>query len=290
MILKFITTLLSLSNTCYNNIQDNLKFIRNHDNSSYEVGVNQFISRHYINGTYNKSSNLIKVNNKHGDTLDSITNLPHHYDWREHNAVSSVKNQQQCGSCWAFSSAESIEGAWSIKHKVLYNLSEQQLMDCSRDYGNNGCEGGNMDNAFQYVMDNGLCTNKSYPYTAQDSNQCQQCDKVVTITNYTDVKQNDEHVLEKAVMINPVSVAIQANIQSFQLYKSGIYNDFNCGQELDHGVLLVGFGKENGQKYWIVKNSWGSNWGDNGYIKILKDINDSRGLCGIAMMPSFPVI
>ena len=291
MFLKLLTLLLSYSNTCYNNLQDNLNYIKNHENSSYELGINQFITRHYYHEYYNKSKSFIKINITNGNPLDSISYNPHQFDWREHNAVSSVKNQQQCGSCWAFSSVESIEGAWAIKHNKLYNLSEQQLVDCSQSYGNNGCNGGNMDFAFNYVIDNGICTNKSYPYTAQDMGQCNQsCNKVVSISNYTNVLQNNEHTLEKAVLLNPVSVAIQGNKRSFQLYKSGIYNDLECGYELDHGVLLVGYGKENKQKYWIVKNSWGSDWGENGYIRILKNINDTRGLCGIAMMPSFPVI
>ena len=139
----------------------------------------------------------------------------------------------------------------------------------------------------------GLCTNLSYPYMAVKG-KCQQnnCEPVVHIKNHTDVSQNNENELKNAVAIQPVSVAIQANKRSFQMYQSGIYNDYECGTKLDHGVLVVGYGYDDNlsMPYWIIKNSWGTQWGDNGYIKIERNINDTRGLCGIAMMPSYPNI
>jgi C1A family cysteine protease len=211
-------------------------------------------------------------------------------DWRERYKVSSVKNQGSCGSCWAFSSVGAVESAWAIKHNILYNLSEQELIDCSTQ--NNGCEGGSMDLAFQYIIENGLCSNLSYPYTAEEEHCNNTCKSLVQISNYSDVIPNQEKMLMRAVQHQPVSVAIQANKRSFQMYKSGIYSDPDCGFELDHGVLLIGYGydKKYDMDYWIIKNSWSYSWGENGYIRIQRNIDDSRGLCGIAMDPSIPII
>ena len=164
------------------------------------------------------------------------------------------------------------------------------LTDCSRNYGNNGCRGGLMDNAFKYVIDNdGLCTEKEYPYIGNDSICLEnQCNSVVKIKSYTDVRPNDETILKGAVSVGPVSVAIQANVSSFQFYKSGIYQDPECGDQLDHGVLVVGYGStNNGTDYWIVKNSWGEDWGNKGYIWMARNRNNS---CGIASKPSYPIV
>ena len=142
-------------------------------------------------------------------------------------------------------------------------------------YGNHGCEGGLMDNAFKYVIDNGgLCSEEDYPYNA-DQGMCQsdQCKNVVVISDYADVEPNNEKVLMRAVAHQPISVAIQANLTSFRFYKSGVYQDPDCGDQLDHGVLIVGYGRDifQGLDYWIVKNSWTSKWGDEGYVKILRN-------------------
>ena len=239
---------------------------------------------------------MVKFNKKnvcHNCFTESTDIIPKSIDWRSQNAVTHVKNQGQCGNCWAFSSTGSIEGAWAIKNHKLYNLSEQMLTDCSRNYGNNGCEGGLMDNAFKYIIDNGgLCTEKEYPYIGNDSICLKnQCNNVVKIKSYTDVKPNDETILKRAVAIGPVSVAIQANVSSFRFYKSGVYQDPECGDQLDHGVLVVGYGTDQDLDYWIVKNSWSPEWGDNGYIKILRnDANSDSGMCGIASQPSFPIV
>ena len=293
-IFKVIVSLLSLVSYTTSNYEDNMKFIEDHNskNTSYEVGINQYINRSYVNGTSNESSHYIP---SHHDMINILTTkeLSKKVDWRNKGAVSSVKNQLECGSCWSFSAVGAIEGEWSLKHNQLYNLSEQELVDCSGYLGNQGCDGGSMDSAFQYVIQNGLCLNQSYPYTANDG-QCQNqtCTKKVHIDKYYDVPPNNEKQLEKAVSRQPVSVAIQANQQSFQLYKKGIYSDPDCGDQLDHGVLVVGYGhdKVHDMKYWIVKNSWGKSWGENGYIRIAKDIEDPEGQCGIAMDPSYPII
>ena len=289
--IKVIVGFLSLFQGGY---EDNIKFIEDHNskNSSYEVGVNQFINTSYINGTTNETSHYIPSENTMVNIL-SDKKSPKHVDWRKEGAVSTVKNQLDCGSCWAFSASEAIEGEWFLKHNHLYNVSEQELVDCSGYLGNMGCSGGSMDMAFEYVVQNGLCLNQSYPYNAMEG-QCQNqtCTKKVHIDKYYDVPHNNEKQLERAVVKQPISVAIQANMRSFQLYKKGIYSDPDCGDQLDHGVLLVGYGYDPGldMNYWIVKNSWGDNWGEKGYIRMVKGIENPEGQCGIAMDASYPKI
>ena len=269
----------------------NKEFIQKHnsENHSYVVGENNFINHTYID-EFNPRNHLIFHSVNNPITINFTDLHQNSVDWRKIHKVSSVKNQESCGSCWAFSSVGAVESAWAIKHNTLYNLSEQELIDCSSE--NNGCEGGSMVKAFQYIIENGLCSNESYPYVAIDK-QCQNdCKSLVQISNYSDIIPNQEKMLMRAVQHQPVSVAIQANKRSFQMYQSGIYSDPDCGFELDHGVLLIGYGydKKYDMDYWIVKNSWSESWGENGYIRIQRNINDPRGLCGIAMDPSIPIV
>lgn len=269
----------------------NLEFINKHnsENHSYLVEENNFINHTYIN-EFNPINHLI-YHIRNNPILINMTDLnKESVDWRKSFKVSPVKNQGDCGSCWAFSSVGAVESAWAIKHNTLYNLSEQELIDCSSE--NHGCEGGSMVKAFQYIIDNGLCSNLSYPYVAIDKQCNNTCKSLVKITNYSDIIPNEEKMLMRAVQHQPVSVAIQANKRSFQMYKSGIYSDPDCGFELDHGVLLIGYGydKDYDMDYWIIKNSWSDSWGENGTIRIQRNIDDPRGLCGIAMDPSVPII
>ena len=276
----------------FSNMINNILFIQNHSNLSYDVEENQFINRTYINDFYDDDNHYIINQPNHIINNNYNDNYPESIDWRDYHKVSSIKNQLSCGGCWAFSASEAVESKWAIDNNILYNLSQQELIDCSGEYGNHGCKGGSMDYAFQYIIDNGLCTNISYPYTASEG-ECMkdQCESVIKINNYSNIIPNNENILKKVVALQPVSVAIQANKRSFQFYKSGIYSDLDCGTQLDHGVLIIGYGYDYlyNMKYWIVKNSWGPSWGENGYIRILRDIDDSRGLCGIAMQPSIPI-
>ena len=286
--LSFLIRLFNFANL------NNQLFIQEHNskNLSYTVEENQFIDQNYTDEFFLSENHIVLNNKTEFVEFEHSDNHPFRIDWRKNHKVSSVKNQERCGGCWAFSSSGAVESAWAIKNNVLYNLSQQELIDCSSDYGNHGCEGGSMDLGFQYIIDNGLCTNLTYPYVASDQECQKDCSSVVNITKYGDLRQNDEFNLLLGVAQQPVSVAIQANKRSFQLYQSGIYSDIDCGTQLDHGVLVVGYGYDIdlNMKYWIIKNSWGEQWGENGYIRIQRDIEDNRGLCGIAMAPSIPIV
>lgn len=222
----------------------------------------------------------------------SALNAPSSIDWRSKNAVTSVKDQGQCGSCWTFSATGAIEGAWAISKGQLVDFSEQELVDCATgiSYGSHGCSGGQMQGAFKFVIEHGQCSLASYPYTAKDGT-CKSCSAVAHISSCSDVKPNDQVSLKAAVAQQPVAVAISADTMIFQSYSSGVITSANCYTSLNHGVLAVGYGTENGQDYWLVKNSWGTSWGNNGYVKIAKSSStNDAGVCGIAMDPSFPTV
>lgn len=211
---------------------------------------------------------------------------PEALDWVTKGGVTPVKNQGMCGSCWAFSATGAIEGAAYVASGKLVSVSEQQLVDCD-DNGDMGCNGGLMDHAFQWIeQNNGICAESDYEYKAKQG-VCKKCSPIVKVTGYQDVDPNDEQQLKAAVSQQPVSVAIEADQKEFQFYKSGVF-DKKCGTQLDHGVLAVGYGEENGAKFWKVKNSWGDKWGENGYIRLSREAGSPHGQCGIAMVPSYP--
>ena len=277
--------------------RDNFVAILKHNSDitqNFTLGVNQFTDltpqefrEQYVGGL------KAEVGSYGCKTFSSTASgAPSSIDWRSKNAVTSVKDQGQCGSCWTFSATGAVEGAWAISKGQLVDLSEQELVDCATgiSYGSHGCNGGQMEGAFKFVIEHGQCSLASYPYTAKDGN-CKSCSAVAHISSCSDVKPNDQVSLKAAVAQQPVAVAISADTMIFQSYSSGVITSANCYTSLNHGVLAVGYGTENGQDYWLVKNSWGTSWGNNGYVKIAKSSStNDAGVCGIAMDPSFPTI
>jgi cathepsin L len=206
-------------------------------------------------------------------------------NWVTKGAVTPVKNQGQCGSCWSFSTTGAVEGAMFKKTGKLQSYSEQQLVDCSGSYGNMGCNGGLMDNAFKYIEKYPLELESEYGYTARQGSCHYSASKGVgQVRSFTDVPQNSVSQLKAAIAKGPVSVAIEADQYAFQGYRSGVITS-GCGQQLDHGVLAVGYGTLNGTPYFLVKNSWGASWGDKGYVRIGAT---SSNVCGILSAASYP--
>lgn len=215
--------------------------------------------------------------------------VPASFDWRKNKAVTPVKNQGACGSCYSFSTTGAVEGACAIATGNLVSLSEQNIMDCSWSYGNNGCNGGMFDRAFQYIQQNkGIDTEASYPYMGKDSHTCKYNpkNKGADVSNFYYVKQEDEDALKQVISFKgPVAIAINAGMRDFQFYSGGVYDNPKCDDSLNHGVLAVGYGTENGKDYFLVKNSWSAMWGDAGYIKMRRNANNQ---CGIASYASIP--
>ena len=283
--------------TRFDIFRSNLRDIILHNldrSQNFTLGINQFTDLTPIEFKEQFTGGLkVEVGSYGcGTFTSSASSAPVSIDWRKKNAVTSVKDQGQCGSCWTFSSTGASEGAWSIATGQLTDLSEEQLVECATgpQYGSHGCNGGQMEGAFKYLIQNGQCTLSSYPYTSGTgkSGSCKSCSQVAHFSSCSDVKPNDQISLKGAVAQQPVAVAIEADTRYFQSYSGGILDSASCGTQLDHGVLIVGYGEENGEKYWLLKNSWGTSWGEEGYFRILRtDSTNDQGICGVAMDPSF---
>jgi C1A family cysteine protease len=295
----------------YKNWAENDKHIEtvNFQNLTYSLGHNQFSGmstedfREYLGYSkiFGETSNLRGALTSETVGAGDLSSLPKSIDWVELGAVTSVKDQGQCGSCWSFSTTGALEGAYYLANGQLVSFSEQQLVDCDnwknggRDHG---CNGGLMDNAFNWIGKNaGLCTETGYPYvsgTTKTAGDCTtSCSKVSgsSIASFVDVEPSSDDAMMTAVAKQPVSVAIEADQKDFQFYKSGVFTSA-CGTNLDHGVLVVGYGTMDGQDYYKVKNSWASTWGADGYIYLGRgsSYNNGDGQCGVLLEASYPVL
>lgn len=239
-----------------------------------------------------EESTIRRLESQEAEKLEDV-------DWVALGKVTPVKNQGQCGSCWSFSAVCSMESRAAVAGQALTSLSEQQLVDCSVSYGNHGCNGGSMMLGFEYAQQaGGLCSEDSYPYKAADdphdcSRNTQACGKKYDAPrSYGSVAANSPYGLQYALRSGPVSVAIEADQQSFQLYGGGVF-DGRCGSALDHGVVVVGFGTDSDgySEYWKVRNSWGAMWGEGGYIRLCRDCNKNGGAgqCGVLSQPVYPI-
>uniref|UniRef100_A0ACD5XDN1 Uncharacterized protein n=1 Tax=Avena sativa TaxID=4498 RepID=A0ACD5XDN1_AVESA len=265
---------------------------------TFWLGVNQFTDltndefrAMKTNKGIAKQDGVVRVPTGFKYSNVSADALPTSVDWRTKGAVTPIKNQGQCGSCWAFSAVAATEGIVKLSTGKLVSLSEQELVDCDVHGVDQGCMGGWMDDAFKFIIKNGgITTEANYPYTGQDG-QCKSskvANVAATIKGYEDVPANDESALMKAVAHQPVSVVVDGGDIIFQSYAGGVMTGA-CGTEMDHGITAIGYGEtSNGTKYWLLKNSWGTTWGEKGFLRMEKDISDKRGMCGLAMIPSYP--
>lgn len=263
----------------------------NSGNETYTLGHNQFSDMTQEERAVFRGRLPTPAGKVH-ETYHVVGDYPATWDWRDHNAVTPVKDQGQCGSCWAFSSTGAMEGAVAVKYGVLDSFSEQELVDCvTADYG---CNGGLQIDAFAYLATHDMILEKDYAYTATGGlrRTCYYDSKPHTTyetagAGYTQVEANNVAAMKSAVALQPLAVAIEADQFCFQMYSSGIFNNAKCGTNLDHATLVVGYGVENGTEFWIMKNSWNTTWGEKGYMR-LQITGDDAGICGIQSDTQYP--
>jgi len=280
---------------------DNMKFIEEYnarEDTIMTLGTNEYADltheefRSILTGSVNDTNEIKAWMEKDAVTFLPPENYeaPSSVDWRSKGAVTPIKNQGQCGSCYSFSTTGSIEGQWFRKNNVLISLSEQQIVDCSTGYGNNGCNGGLMTNSFQYVKHaGGIETERAYPYEAKQK-YCRFNTAYIgaKVKGYSNVGASESSLKAAIASTGPISVAIDASHRSLQFYRGGIYYEPACSStNLDHAVLAVGYGSNTNGDYWIVKNSWGTSWGISGYFWLKRNYYNH---CGIASMASFPLV
>ncbi|KAI8119989.1 Cathepsin L [Lucilia cuprina] len=237
-----------------------------------------------------------EITSKHVNFVTAKTNtqnLPDHFDWRELGGVTPAGFQGlDCGSCWSFATIGALEGHLFRRTGLLIPLSEQNLVDCAEDYGSMGCDGGFQEYGFEYIRDHGVSLEAKYPYTEMENAQCgrnETYDKGVFIRDYARIKPGDEEKMKEVIAtLGPLACSINADLISFGQYSGGIFDDDACNQgEVNHSVVVVGYGTENGRDYWIIKNSYSSNWGENGFMKLPRNENS---FCGVASECSYPLL
>jgi cathepsin H len=281
--------------TAFANFKANLNMINAHNagKSSYKLAVNKFADMTFEDFQKTHLGYKPSAAARHGEEYVPTNVAPAAaIDWRTKGAVGPVKDQGACGSCWAFSAIASLEGAHALSANKYTSLSEQQLVDCSGAFGNMGCNGGLMDQAFTYLLNatKGDDTEVAYPYKGVDGS-CAYLATAIgsTIKSFVDIKAQDEASLLQAVSTaGPVSIAIQA-ASDFMFYDSGVYDSTQCSsspQTLNHGVAAVGYGVDGSAPFWIVRNSWGANWGEAGYIRMAR----GKNMCGLSDVASYPVV
>ncbi|XVE88192.1 hypothetical protein DITRI_Ditri19aG0049000 [Diplodiscus trichospermus] len=277
---------------------ERIEALNNGIEKGYKLGVNKFADltneefRSLHTGYKRQSFELLSNSQPSKFRYGNVTAVPTAVDWGAKGAVTSVKDQGTCGCCWAFSAVAAIEGITQSKKGKLISLSEQQLVDCDINGEDEGCEGGLMDNAFQFIKSNrGLTTEANYPYQGSQGTckNKEAATPAATITGYEDVPVSNEKALQQAVANQPVSVAIEGSGWCFQFYESGVFSG-ECGTYLDHAVTAIGYGISSaGTKYWLMKNSWGTDWGEKGYMRLKRDVASKQVLCGVAMKASYPI-
>lgn len=271
---------------------DNLAKIQKHNagHHSYQLGINEFADQTWeeFSATHlMKPGWQLQVSKMIGGKKfrsSKVTPVRYDVDWRIHGAVTGVKNQGECGAGWAFATTGLMEGAAQIESGMLKSLSEQEFLDCNTT--NSGCNGGQIDKALSFAM-SGITSEADYPYTARVG-ACRSTSPVVQVNSYSEVTPNDEAALITAVNEQPIAVGVQADPAIFQFYHSGVITaSANCGAVLNHALLVVGYTTGGGTPYWIIKNSWGSAWGSEGYVYIQRGsgANGGAGVCGIAAYP-----
>ena len=279
--------------------ESNRKLINNHndENLDFTMAMNTYgdLTWPEFRASYLSAGGALRRSNNSEFVAQypEDADLPVSFDWGVTQAVTSVKNQGACGSCWAFSTTGALEGLDYIITGSTTELSEQQLIDCSRL--NSGCNGGDMRLAMKYASRAGVCSSNEYPYTSGDTSkegtcQIRSCTPVFQPYGFREVPRSNETALQLALYRQPISIAIEADSPVFQFYSTGVMTSKACGKNLNHGVLLTGWGVSDENKYWKVKNSWGVSWGDKGYILLERNIKDKDGQCGLAIEPSYPVV
>ncbi|XP_020109626.1 fruit bromelain-like [Ananas comosus] len=275
--------------------KNNVNYIETFNNgsgNSYTLGTNQFTDL-TNNEFIAQHTGALPLNIKREPVVSfddvNISAVPQSIDWRYYGAVTPIKDQGSCGSCWAFSAIATVEGIYKIKTGFLLSLSEQKVLDCAVS---NGCNGGQVNKAYDFIIsNNGVTSTVFYPYKGnQGTCAANRVPNSAYITGYSYVPRNDERSMMYAASNQPIAALIDASGNNFRSYQGGVFSG-PCGTSLDHVITIIGYGQDiSGTKYWIVKNSWGMSWGEGGYIRMARDVSSSAGLCGIAMAPLFPTL